>query len=69
MRLILMFIGWSLINTLHLGHTKPDMFSMTPIIGKLTFLQNVISLRTSNKLTSCGVVTTTAPVIPDGFKY
>ena len=45
------------------------MFSITPKIGTLTFLQKVISFLTSSKLTSWGVVTIIAPVIPDGFKY
>jgi hypothetical protein len=48
---------------------KLTMFSITPKIGTLTFLQNVISFLTSSKLTSCGVVTIIAPVKPVGFKY
>lgn len=55
--------------TLHFGQAKPDIFSTTPIIGTPTFLQNVISFLTSNKLTSCGVVITMAPVSPASFKY
>lgn len=40
------------IPTWHLGHTNPLMFSMTPITGSLTFLQKLISLRTSRRDTS-----------------
>ena len=40
-------------STLHLGHTKPLMFSTTPITGRLTFRQKLISLRTSRRDTSC----------------
>lgn len=38
--------------TLHLGQTKPLMFSTTPMIGSFTFLQNRISFRTSCNDTS-----------------
>ncbi len=55
--------------TWHLGQIKPDMFSTTPIMGISVLWQNVISFRTSNKLTSCGVVTMIAPVIPHGLRY
>lgn len=46
------------------GQTKTDIFSTTPKIFMLTFRQKSISFRTSNKATSCGVVTITAPVSP-----
>lgn len=70
--IIKILIKWSLkfvVFTLHLGHANPDMFSTTPITGTPTFLQNVISFRTSKRLTSCGVVTTTAPLSPASRRY
>ena len=39
-------------NTLHLGQTKPLMFSTTPTIGTFTFRQKFTSFRTSNNDTS-----------------
>mmetsp|Transcript_15044 Transcript_15044/g.38482 ORF Transcript_15044/g.38482 Transcript_15044/m.38482 type:complete len:284 (+) Transcript_15044:430-1281(+) len=50
------------------GHTKPDMFSTTPRIGVPDFLQKLISLRTSTRETSWGVVTMTAPSMLQVFK-
>ena len=44
-----------------LGQTNPLMFSTTPSTRVPVFSQNLISLRTSAKATSCGVVTMTAP--------
>ena len=44
------------------GQMKPLMFSMTPSVRTLTLLNIAIALRASSRLTSCGVVTTTAPV-------
>lgn len=45
-----------------------DIFSTTPIIGSLTFLQKLASFRTSCNATSCGVVTRIAPVMPVSFR-
>ena len=39
-------------GTPHLEQTKPLMFSTTPMIGSFTFLQKLISFRTSNSATS-----------------
>ena len=50
-------------SLLHLGQTKAHIFSIIPITGTPTFLQKFTSFRTSNKATSCGVVTITAPSI------
>mmetsp|Transcript_45702 Transcript_45702/g.97411 ORF Transcript_45702/g.97411 Transcript_45702/m.97411 type:complete len:354 (+) Transcript_45702:275-1336(+) len=43
------------------GARKPDMFSTTPRIRVLVFAQKESSLRTSIRLTSCGVLTMSAP--------
>ena len=51
------------------GQTNPDIFSTKPMTGMPTLRQKSISLRTSCNATSCGVVTRTAPSIPDSFKY
>ena len=75
-------------STLHLGQTKPLIFSTTPRIGTFTFLQKLISFLTSikatsfyqiceyfslikksQKITTCGVVTMIAPVMPHELKY
>ena len=40
---------------------KPDMFSTTPMVRTLTLVNMAIALRASIRLTSWGVVTTTAP--------
>lgn len=50
------------IHTWQHGQTKTAIFSITPKMFMLTFLQKSISLRTSRSETSCGVVTSTAPV-------
>lgn len=47
--------------TVHVGQTKPLIFSTIPIIGIPVFLQNVISFITSSVATACGVVTIIAP--------
>ena len=39
-------------SLLHLGQTRTLMFSMMPMIGTPTFLQKLISFRTSNSATS-----------------
>ena len=44
------------------GQMKPLMFSTTPRVRTFTLLNIAIALRASSRLTSCGVVTTTAPV-------
>jgi hypothetical protein len=41
---------------------KPLMFSITPSVRTLTLLNIATALRASSRLTSCGVVTITAPV-------
>ena len=48
-------------HTLHLGHTNPLIFSTTPITGRFTFRQKLISFLTSISDTSWGVVIMTAP--------
>ena len=48
-------------HTLHLGHTNPLIFSTTPITGRFTFRQKLISFLTSISETSWGVVIMTAP--------
>lgn len=48
-------------TTLQQGQQYPFIFSTSPIICKLIFLQKFISLRTVAIATSCGVVTITAP--------
>lgn len=48
----------------HFEHTKIDIFSTTPTIGIFILRQKLISFRTSNKDTSAGVVTRTAPKLP-----
>ena len=51
-------------SNLQVGQTNPDMFSITPRIGRLTFRQKSNSFRTSKSETSWGVVTITAPSMP-----
>ncbi len=48
-------------RSLHLGQTKPLMFSTTPSTGRLTCRQKLMHRRTSCTATSWGVVTTMAP--------
>mmetsp|Transcript_6930 Transcript_6930/g.15936 ORF Transcript_6930/g.15936 Transcript_6930/m.15936 type:complete len:255 (+) Transcript_6930:268-1032(+) len=49
------------VSTWHLGQANPFMFSTTPRTGSPTFLQKLISFRTSKRAISCGVVTIIAP--------
>ena len=42
------------------GQMKPDMFSTTPMVRTFTLVNMAMALRASIRLTSCGVVTTTA---------
>lgn len=56
-------------DTLQQGHIKIDIFSTTPKILMLTLRQKSISLRTSNRDTSWGVVTSIAPVNAAFDKY
>lgn len=58
-----------MLNTWQCGQTKVDIFSMTPKILMLVFLQKSISFLTSNNATSCGVVTIMAPVKSASDKY
>lgn len=46
------FVCMCVSATLHLGQTKPLMFSTTPMIGSFTIRQKPISLRTSCNDTS-----------------
>ncbi|RUS20125.1 hypothetical protein BC937DRAFT_86313 [Endogone sp. FLAS-F59071] len=55
----------SSVHTLQFGQTNPLMFSTTPTTGILTLRQKSISLRTSCSATSCGVVITMAPSMPE----
>ena len=55
--------------TLQLEQVYPAMFSTRPRMGSFTFLQKLISLRTSAMATSCGVVMTIAPFTLDSDKY
>lgn len=57
------------VSFLQLGQTNPLIFSTTPRTRTWTFLQKLISFLTSNKATSCGVVTITAPSMPVALKY
>lgn len=50
------FFNNTLKQTLHFGQTNPLMFSTTPMMGRLTFLQKLISFLTSCRETSCGEV-------------
>ena len=45
------------------GQMKPDMFSMAPRMGTLSFLNMATALRTSERAIDCGVVTITEPAI------
>ena len=45
----------------HLGHTKPAMFSTTPMMGIWTLRQKETSFRTSSRDISWGVVSKIAP--------
>ena len=56
-------------RTLQHGHINPAIFSTTPNIGIPTLRQKLISLRTSNNDTSCGVVTITAPSTEESLRY
>lgn len=51
-----------------LRQTKPDMFSTRPRTRIPALRQKSISLRTSSRDTSCGVVTTTAPSTADSLR-
>ena len=44
------------------GQTKPLMFSTNPSTGMLTLSNMTLALMASESATSCGVVTTTAPL-------
>src|SRR5262245_8804852 len=46
----------------HLGHAYPLMFSTMPSTGVLTWANIAMPRPTSSRATSCGVVTTTAPL-------